>query len=146
MAPACVAACPEGAIAIEIVNVEEWRRDYLSANAPGLPSADDSISTTRVTFAGEPTARYRPGRHAADRSRTSSLAAGFHAGTFAACRGGIRNAIGTGLVWSRRRSLAIGIGIAGLGRAQPGRREAASGPADLCFSRAEGAAAILVEP
>jgi DMSO reductase iron-sulfur subunit len=50
MAPACVAACPEGAIAVEIVNVEEWRRDYLSANAPGLPSADDSISTTRVTL------------------------------------------------------------------------------------------------
>jgi len=50
MAPACVAACPEGAIAIEIVNVAEWRRDYLSANAPGLPSADDSISTTRITL------------------------------------------------------------------------------------------------
>jgi DMSO reductase iron-sulfur subunit len=50
MAPACVAACPEGAIEIEIVNIKEWRRDYLSANAPGLPSADDSISTTRVTL------------------------------------------------------------------------------------------------
>ena len=50
MAPACVAACPEGAIAIEIVNVADWRRDYLSADAPGLPSADDSISTTRVTL------------------------------------------------------------------------------------------------
>jgi formate dehydrogenase iron-sulfur subunit len=50
MAPACVNACPEGAIAIEIVNIAEWRRDYLSANAPGLPSADDSISTTRVTL------------------------------------------------------------------------------------------------
>jgi formate dehydrogenase iron-sulfur subunit len=50
MAPACVAACPEGAIAIEIVDIEQWRRDYLSANAPGLPSADDSISTTRVTL------------------------------------------------------------------------------------------------
>lgn len=50
MAPACVAACPEGAIAIEIVNVTDWRSDYLSANAPGLPSADDSISTTRVTL------------------------------------------------------------------------------------------------
>jgi len=50
MAPACVSACPEGAIAIEIVNIAEWRRDYLSANAPGLPSADDSISTTRVTL------------------------------------------------------------------------------------------------
>ena len=50
MAPACAAACPEGAIAIEIVNVAEWRRDFLSANAPGLPSADDSISTTRITL------------------------------------------------------------------------------------------------
>lgn len=50
MAPACVQACPEGAIAIEIVNVAEWHRDYLSADAPGLPSADDSISTTRVTL------------------------------------------------------------------------------------------------
>jgi DMSO reductase iron-sulfur subunit len=50
MAPACVSACPEGAIQIEIVNIAEWRQDYLSANAPGLPSADDSISTTRVTL------------------------------------------------------------------------------------------------
>jgi len=35
------------------VNIDEWRRDYLSANAPGLPSADDSISTTRVTLPAE---------------------------------------------------------------------------------------------
>jgi DMSO reductase anchor subunit len=45
-----VAACPEGAIAIEIVNIAAWRRDHERANAPGLPSADDSISTTRVTL------------------------------------------------------------------------------------------------
>ncbi len=50
MAPACVAACPEGAIEIEIVNIAEWRSEHLAANAPGLPSADDSISTTRVTL------------------------------------------------------------------------------------------------
>ena len=50
MAPACVGACPERAITVEIVNVAQWREDYLSANAPGLPSADDSISTTRVTL------------------------------------------------------------------------------------------------
>jgi formate dehydrogenase iron-sulfur subunit len=48
--PACVDACPEGAIRIEIVNTDEWRREYSSANAPGLPSADDSISTTRITL------------------------------------------------------------------------------------------------
>ena len=50
MAPACVEACPENAIAIEIVDVARWRNDYLGANAPGLPSAGDSISTTRVTI------------------------------------------------------------------------------------------------
>jgi DMSO reductase anchor subunit len=49
--PACVAACPEQAIQIEIVNLDEWRSGYtVQANAPGLPSADDSISTTRVTM------------------------------------------------------------------------------------------------
>lgn len=50
MAPACVAACPSGAIEIEIVNMAQWSADYMSANAPGLPSADDSISTTRITL------------------------------------------------------------------------------------------------
>jgi DMSO reductase anchor subunit len=50
MAPACVSACPEEAIAIEIVNIADWRKDYLEANAPGLPSADDSVSTTRITL------------------------------------------------------------------------------------------------
>ena len=49
--PACVNACPEGAIRIEIVNTAQWRTEYSSsANAPGLPSADDSISTTRITL------------------------------------------------------------------------------------------------
>ncbi len=47
--PACVDACPEGAIVIEIVNLEEWRSNYAAANAPGMPGADDSISTTRIT-------------------------------------------------------------------------------------------------
>lgn len=50
MAPACADACPERAITIEIVNLAEWRDDYMAANAPGLPSPGDSISTTRVTL------------------------------------------------------------------------------------------------
>ncbi len=50
MAPACVSACPEGAIGVEIVNIAEWRADYMAANAPGLPPAHDSISTTRITL------------------------------------------------------------------------------------------------
>ncbi len=49
--PACVSACPETAIQIEIVNIADWKQTYAaSANAPGLPSADDSISTTRITL------------------------------------------------------------------------------------------------
>ncbi|MHB1023874.1 MAG: DmsC/YnfH family molybdoenzyme membrane anchor subunit [Acidobacteriaceae bacterium] len=49
--PACVNACPEGAIQIEIVNVADWKQNYANtANAPGMPSADDSISSTRITL------------------------------------------------------------------------------------------------
>ena len=49
--PACVSACPENAIEIEIVDIGAWKNNYAaSANAPGLPSADDSISTTRLTL------------------------------------------------------------------------------------------------
>ncbi|HEV2280488.1 MAG TPA: DmsC/YnfH family molybdoenzyme membrane anchor subunit [Acidobacteriaceae bacterium] len=50
-APACVDACPEEAIRIEIVKVADWRAGYAeAANAPGFPSADDSLSTTRITL------------------------------------------------------------------------------------------------
>ena len=50
-APACVSACPSEALAIEIVDIGEWRRKYRDeGNAPGLPSAADTISTTRITL------------------------------------------------------------------------------------------------
>jgi len=49
--PACVSACPEDAIQIELVKIAEWRSDYKPlANSPGMPSADDSLSTTRITL------------------------------------------------------------------------------------------------
>ncbi|MBW8869617.1 MAG: dimethyl sulfoxide reductase anchor subunit [Acidobacteriales bacterium] len=49
--PACVSACPEDAIQIELVNIKEWRSTYKPlANSPGMPSADDSLSTTRITL------------------------------------------------------------------------------------------------
>jgi formate dehydrogenase iron-sulfur subunit len=49
--PACAAACPEDAIRIEVVKVADWQEHYrASANSPGMPSADDSISTTRITL------------------------------------------------------------------------------------------------
>src|SRR5438552_3870530 len=46
--PACVLACPTQAITIETVNVAEWRAAHAQADAPGLPSADITLSTTRV--------------------------------------------------------------------------------------------------
>ena len=48
--PACVNACPEAAIEIEIVNIGEWRKNYSAAESPGMPSAGHTVSTTRVTL------------------------------------------------------------------------------------------------
>jgi formate dehydrogenase iron-sulfur subunit len=48
--PACVSACPESAIEIEIVNMAEWRNDYAGAESPGMPAAGVTISTTRITL------------------------------------------------------------------------------------------------
>ena len=49
-APACVSACPEGAIQIEIVRIEDWRAACASARVtPGFPVDDASVSTTRVS-------------------------------------------------------------------------------------------------
>jgi DMSO reductase iron-sulfur subunit len=47
--PACVNACPSGAIQVELVNIAEWSANYAEANAPGMPPAHVSISTTRIT-------------------------------------------------------------------------------------------------
>jgi Fe-S-cluster-containing dehydrogenase component/DMSO reductase anchor subunit len=50
-APACVSACPEGAIQIEIVRTDAWRSAVAaSAGGEGTPMADGSLSTTRVTL------------------------------------------------------------------------------------------------
>ncbi len=54
--PACVNACPEGAIAIEIVDMAEWRENFALAESPGMPSAEQTISTTRITLPGMPAA------------------------------------------------------------------------------------------
>lgn len=47
--PACVNACPEDAIEIEIVSKLAWRLDFATAEAPGMPAAVHSLSTTRIT-------------------------------------------------------------------------------------------------
>jgi formate dehydrogenase iron-sulfur subunit len=50
-APACVSACPEAAIQVEIVNLADWHAAVASsAGGDGLPVDDDSLSTTRVTL------------------------------------------------------------------------------------------------
>ena len=48
--PACVNACPESAIEIEIVNMTAWREDFAAAESPGMPAAGHTISTTRITL------------------------------------------------------------------------------------------------
>jgi Fe-S-cluster-containing dehydrogenase component/DMSO reductase anchor subunit len=55
--PACVNACPEAAIEIEIVNKVEWRDNYSAAESPGLPAAIHTISTTRITLPPSSNAR-----------------------------------------------------------------------------------------
>ncbi|HZP27831.1 MAG TPA: DmsC/YnfH family molybdoenzyme membrane anchor subunit [Acidimicrobiia bacterium] len=48
LAPACVGACPTHAITIEKVDVAAWRREHAPADAPGLPPAALTLSTTRI--------------------------------------------------------------------------------------------------
>ena len=48
--PACVNACPEGAIEIEIVDIAAWRANFAQAESPGMPAASQTISTTRITL------------------------------------------------------------------------------------------------
>jgi len=48
--PACVSACPEGAIGIEILDVGAWRIACEAERQPaGVPAGDGSLSATRVT-------------------------------------------------------------------------------------------------
>lgn len=67
-APACVTACPEGAIAIEIVDVAEWKHALAARQSvPGTPVGDQSASTTRISLPTSlpPNARPRDITHVA---------------------------------------------------------------------------------
>jgi DMSO reductase iron-sulfur subunit len=46
--PACVDACPTHAITVEKVDVAAWRAEHAAAEAPHLPAAGLTISTTRI--------------------------------------------------------------------------------------------------
>jgi formate dehydrogenase iron-sulfur subunit len=59
-APACVSACPEGAIEIELVKVADWRASVAAATAPGVPTGDHSLSTTRVSVPADLPPNTRP--------------------------------------------------------------------------------------
>lgn len=48
--PACVEACPTGAITVERVNVAAWRADHAGADGPGLPPAGITLSTTKLVL------------------------------------------------------------------------------------------------
>jgi formate dehydrogenase iron-sulfur subunit len=49
--PACVSACPTGAIQIEVVNTLSWRTAAARpVPASGVPSGDQSLSSTRITL------------------------------------------------------------------------------------------------
>ena len=65
-APACVSACPEGAIQIEIVRTADWRAAVAAVAAPGgsaaagAPAADFSVSTTRISVPADLPPNTRP--------------------------------------------------------------------------------------
>ena len=49
-APACVTACPTHAITVEKVDVAAWRADHRAGDAPHLPDAGLTVSTTRIAL------------------------------------------------------------------------------------------------
>jgi Fe-S-cluster-containing dehydrogenase component/DMSO reductase anchor subunit len=59
--PACVSACPAGAIQIEIVKTDAWRTAVAAAvGGDGMPMGDASMSTTRVTMRAHRPSDERP--------------------------------------------------------------------------------------
>jgi DMSO reductase iron-sulfur subunit len=72
-APACGDACPEQAIQVELVNVAEWRADFAAANAPGMPSAAHTISTTRITLPAQSPATFERADHGRVRPEDAHL-------------------------------------------------------------------------
>jgi DMSO reductase iron-sulfur subunit len=60
--PACVNACPQGAITVEVVNIAAWQATAAAeANAPGMPAAEVTLSTTRITPPCTPAHEFRKG-------------------------------------------------------------------------------------
>ena len=131
--PACVAACPSEALAIEIVDIAEWKSKYRDeANAPGLPSADDTISTTRVTLPADmPLHTEKADYHRVKPEKPHySLVA--MTVPHAAFRGRVRRRLAAEPFRRRRRTGDGGAAVAGAGFGFVCGVAAAPGPADLC--------------
>lgn len=60
--PACVGACPTGALTVEKVDVAAWRADHSQAEAPGLPPSSITLSTTRIQLPADLPADAEPAR------------------------------------------------------------------------------------
>lgn len=127
--PACVAACPEGAIAIEIVRTADWRAAVASASAgAGVPVGDESLSTTRITLPTglPPDLRPRELTHATpERPHWSlivmtvltQLSVGAFVALWTVQLAGGASGLGAAAFWSMLvGSLALGAAIAHLGR------------------------------
>ena len=148
-APACVSACPEGAIAIEIVERRGVARGgrRQRARAPGLPAGDQQPVDDARHAAGELPPE-RDGRVDVDqrRSRASALAARRDDGADAAGGGRVRHDLAAAAVRRVRASGGGGARIAARRRAGAGRVDAAPRPADPCLSRAAHVAALVAQP
>ena len=148
-APACVSACPEGAIAIEIVNIAEWRAAVATAARRPRRARRRRQPVDDARDAAGAICRRTRGRVDLTHvdARAPALAAGRHDGADAAVGRRVRHDLAAAAARrgrrgsaSRRsrRSLVGGLALA--------RVDAASRPAGPRLSRAEDVAAIVAEP
>ena len=133
--------------AIEIVNIAQWRQEYTQdANAPGMPSADDSLSTTRLTLPA--TLPLNTKKVNAYRVRPEEPHWPLIAMT-------VLTQLSVGAlsaIWLHEFDLRSecsslpGVAVLGCGHGCAGCIHAASRATHLCLSRAQNVASFLVKP
>ena len=146
-APACVSACPEGAIEIEIIRTDDWRAAVeASAGCEGGPVDDESLSTTRVTTARAPAAGRAAGRPHTPQPGTCPLVARDDDRAHATVSGRVCHDLGSAAVRGNHASRCRGADVAARGGDRAQRRNPSPRPPGLRLPRAEDVAAVLVEP
>ena len=150
--PACVNACPEGAIAIELVNMAEWREDYALADSPGMPAAEQTVSTTRITLPGkfaaakpDPRDPVSRGLERVDLGQIEREHAHVPLIYMTALMQAVSGALWVLLAWHALDALSLFVLLAYHGH-RAHAFDAASGAARVCVSRAQDVAALLAEP